>query len=109
MNNQVHIATGWAVDVNHWRMAQLRLWQEAQASGDITIMNELMSDVIEDWPFEGDPTDDLDYDDLSANQWTQAVAMVDGAINSFVNGRSLGKLNGRLSSPQSLMPTPRSP
>ena len=108
MNDQTRIASGWVVDVTRWRMAQLRLWQEAQACGDITIMNELMSDVIQEWTFGGDPTDDLDYDDLSAEEWSECVAQVERTISAFVEGRSMGKSNGRLSSPQSLMPTPRS-
>jgi len=75
----------WHVDISDWSMYEIRRWHVAQKSGDIDTLNELMAAVIIMWPYDADPSDPLDYDLLTTQQWNHAVLQIDAAIESCLH------------------------
>lgn len=78
----------WHIDIAHWSMYEIKRWHVAQKSADIEALNDLMSDAIILWPYDYDPTDALDYDMLTMDEWHLATVQLDAAIE---NGLSLGE------------------
>ena len=100
--------TAWRIVVDDWQMRHFRMWSQAQTSGDITLLNEMMACVIREWPFEGDPSDDRVYDDLSPAQWWVALRRVNGALaDCLTGGNSRGGWLSAMVWPGLPQPSPR--
>ncbi len=58
-------------------------WQRAAESGDFITLNRLMSLVITDWGYAGNPSDVGDYANLSPAEWSACVKEVSIAIGAM--------------------------
>lgn len=72
--NKVATPSGYALkDLSGWKMRDVRAFQQRikDNDGDIQGTFEVVSELINGWPFDGDPKDIEAYDDLTPAQWTE--------------------------------------
>ena len=72
------------INLSAWEtMQSLLQWQRAAESGDFITLNHLMSQVITDWRYAGNPSDVGSYADLSPADWGACVKEVSIAIGAM--------------------------
>lgn len=64
------------VDLSDWKMGEFMAWSETVKNGDIKGMTLMMADVIEKWPFSGQPDDFEAYKTLAPQEWKDAISAV---------------------------------
>jgi hypothetical protein len=79
---------GFVVDISNWKMKQVKAWNRASREGDSEAREEMMMAVIKEWPYPGSITDPEYYDELSPEDYTEAVGQVVDAINERMKRRS---------------------
>lgn len=91
------MSKGWKLKLPDWQtMEPLMEWQQMALRFDIAGMNRVMAQIVEDWPYEGDPGDPKSYAKLTPGQWKEAVTQVGQKIGSFFQLAADGDLESSL-------------
>lgn len=90
------VTTPIQVDISGWTGSMLKLaaWRYATLHSNMSMMNELMVEVVTAWPFDGDPQDVESYNNLKWEQWPAVVDAVHEAVVSFWNAVKAEKVDG---------------
>lgn len=91
------MSTKWKLRLPDWQtMEPIIDWQQKALRFDIAGMNQIMAQIIEAWPYEGNPRDPQAYRALTPGQWKEAVTQVGQKIGSFFQLAADGDLESSL-------------
>lgn len=74
----------WKLRLPDWQTVEpIMRWQERALKFDLIGLSEMMMQIIEAWPYPGNPRDPRSYRELTIDQWKEAARRVGDAIGTF--------------------------
>lgn len=75
-------AVGFEIDLRNLKMKQYRRWLKAAETNDLAVINEILAEIVVQWPYSLPSNDPASYDELGVMEYRDAVKAVAELLNA---------------------------